>query len=218
MKNKNFSSHVDDLEFPRENKSFLHKTEAAVKIYAQQALAIFIGFLPIVFYVFYFKLEWFDILTSVIASWMVAFIFFCYRLFKWGKLATEEKTVAKPPVLDQEFPKKVIVHVSHQRVKENGHIQIDEYDLPGTPEALQLLARGLRAGRPFTETVWAGKNKPFTIPEFRELRKLGIKKYGLFKYVNEKAKNQGIEPTEKGWELMEELADNDLDEFEDYEE
>lgn len=197
---------------PGNSKEYYQRTESAVKIPVFQTLATgvitfaVIGLLGLVWHWTY------TLQIAATAACIVIPVYWSLSIGLWRSDSRPEKPVFLAP--EEQGGMRKLVHVRHDRVRENGHFRQDEYDLPGDPEALRALARGVLHGkRPFTEGVWAGKNRPFSVPEFRLLRQLGIKKYGLFEYINPKAKNQGVQLTEKGEQLFAELADGDMDEF-----
>jgi hypothetical protein len=79
-------------------------------------------------------------------------------------------------------------------------------ELPGKPEALAALARGVLAGRPMAEDSWSGRAGPFSRSEFRQIRDTLIER-GLATWRNPDAKAQGCELTAAGRAVFRRLAD-----------
>jgi hypothetical protein len=79
-------------------------------------------------------------------------------------------------------------------------------ELPGKPEALAMLARGVLAGRPMAEDSWSGGAGPFSRSEFRAIRDTLIER-GLATWRNPDAKAQGCELTHAGRAMFRRLAD-----------
>jgi hypothetical protein len=79
--------------------------------------------------------------------------------------------------------------------------QADFIDLPATPDQLQALADGLQTGRQFALTSFAGQGKPFTRPEFEQLRAELIRR-GLAAWRNQNHPGQGCELTKSGRAVM----------------
>lgn len=80
------------------------------------------------------------------------------------------------------------------------------FDLPGTPEALATLARGVLNGRSFAEDSWSGRGAPFSRGEFRQIRDALIER-GLAVWRNPQAKAQGVELTAAGKSVFQRLAE-----------
>jgi hypothetical protein len=79
-------------------------------------------------------------------------------------------------------------------------------ELPGKPEALAALARGVLAGRPMAEDSWSGRAGPFSRSEFRQIRDTLIER-GLATWRNPDAKAQGCELTAAGRAVFRRLVD-----------
>lgn len=79
-------------------------------------------------------------------------------------------------------------------------------DLPGTPEALQEMARGLLLGRPFSEAEWTGSARPYSRAEFRELRSALLER-GILAWRNPQAPPQGVTMTRPGRAVFERLSE-----------
>jgi hypothetical protein len=201
----------EEIPFPVNSKEFYHRREAAFDVPIRLAFATgMIVFLA----VGALGLIWGWTYTIKIAGTLAAIAF----LGSWILFVSIREYDSRPDKLHvpqpAETPPARIVRVRFENITKDKHLKIENFDLPGEPDALRMLATGVLKGhRPFTEEIWAGKNKPFSIPEFRELRKRGMK-LGFFEYVNPKAPAQGIKLTEKGEALFAEFADGDMDEFE----
>lgn len=199
----------DTQVIPVDSREFAHRKERAVSVMVEQtlwtggitfAVTAILGWI----WAWTYTLQWAGTLACV-----AIVLYWTLSVIMWRVDAREKK----PVVMSSEDPaRRMLVHVRHQTTKENGHIQIDDYELPGTPEALRTLATAVLNGMPMTSRKWAGKNKPFSDPEWRLMVKTGIKK-DIFRYKNSKAKNQGVDLTKKGRGLFEELADGDMEEF-----
>jgi len=72
-------------------------------------------------------------------------------------------------------------------------------------ERARMLAKGLVAGRPFSESEWTGGGRPFSRREFRELRTELLER-GLLEWRNPRAPAQGVELTAPGRHVMQRLA------------
>ena len=79
-------------------------------------------------------------------------------------------------------------------------------DLPGKPQALATLARGVLNGRSFAEDTWSGRGGLFSRSEFRQLRDTLIER-GLAVWRNPNAKAQGVELTAAGRAVFRRLAE-----------
>lgn len=77
-----------------------------------------------------------------------------------------------------------------------------------TAEQLTEFARGMLAGRPFTEREWTGKGKPFSSGQggsFRRFRSNWLK-HGFVTIVSDKDNRQGFDFTDSGWAMIVKLA------------
>ena len=81
-------------------------------------------------------------------------------------------------------------------------------DLPCTRDSLTALARGLSAGKPFSEAEWTGTGKPFSRGEhgtFTKLREAFIDR-GIMAWKDPEVPTLGMEPTKAGWALFRHLS------------
>lgn len=85
-----------------------------------------------------------------------------------------------------------------------GTRRIDE--LPATAQQMGILARGLLGDRPFSEREWAsGASRVFGQTQWARLTEAMLKA-GLVGWIDPDAHQQGLELTDAGWALMEQLA------------
>jgi len=80
-------------------------------------------------------------------------------------------------------------------------------DLPGGPEQLEQLARGLASGRTLSESEWSGRGRLYTRAEFRELRGELLER-GLAVWRSPGAPTQGVELSAVGRQVMSRIAEN----------
>ena len=80
-------------------------------------------------------------------------------------------------------------------------------DLPGTGDQLGQLARGVLAGRSFSEAEWSGGGRPYARSEFRELRGELLAR-GLLEWRNDNAPAQGVQLTAPGRAVFRRIAQN----------
>jgi hypothetical protein len=79
-------------------------------------------------------------------------------------------------------------------------------DLPGEPEDLATMARGVLNGRSLAEGTWSGRGGLFSRSEFRTIRDELIER-GLATWRNPRAKAQGVELTAAGRAVFRLLAE-----------
>jgi len=79
-------------------------------------------------------------------------------------------------------------------------------DLPCTPEQASELARGLLAGRSFSEADWTGQGRPFTRPQFRELRGVLLER-GILCWRSPDTPQQGVMLTVAGRQVFRRLGE-----------
>jgi hypothetical protein len=79
-------------------------------------------------------------------------------------------------------------------------------DLPGTPEQLATLARGLLNGKGTGQAQWTGAVGPFTRSEYEAIRAAMIER-GLAAWTNPDHHNQGWDLTAAGRAIMRRIAD-----------
>lgn len=184
-----------------ESKQYLHSIVAAVTVPTLQAaitfIFIFLGVGVLCWLVFDIVDPWKPaVFLAVLASLGVFFA----RLWQWAILTTEKKTgidINGDGVIGPK-PEKEYVKIQITDVKDNGHVEIKQFQLSASDDQLQKLAIGLlRFNRKFSEKEWAGPGKPFSINEFRDLRSEMIKR-GLLAQANSKDPRQGYALTHAG--------------------
>lgn len=94
-----------------------------------------------------------------------------------------------------------------QEIKGDGHYQETRYTLPATQEQLESLAAGILRGESFSESVWTGKGRPFSVSEFRGLRAELIRR-GLVALANPKDSRQGYAFTVAGRQVLQGFTDS----------
>jgi len=85
--------------------------------------------------------------------------------------------------------------------------QVRFVDFGVDEERVAQLARGVLAGRPFSEGEWSGRGAPFSLREFRRLRGELIER-GLAAWVNERAHSQGVVLTAAGRAVFRRIANS----------
>jgi len=106
-------------------------------------------------------------------------------------------------------PEPVTLQVEVVRQSEYGQ-QLTIVDFGVSPEKAVVLARGILAGRPFSEAEWTGRGKPFSRREFRALRSELLER-GLLEWRNPRAPSQGVELTSVGRAVFARLAEGHID-------
>jgi hypothetical protein len=89
----------------------------------------------------------------------------------------------------------------------SGSMQISRFDSGISAEQAQVLARGLLAGKDFTEDAWTGSGNPLSRGQFKVVRARMIDE-GLAEWVDDGAHAQGVNITEDGWQALETMAGN----------
>lgn len=96
---------------------------------------------------------------------------------------------------------KPVTNIDLTTSENKGHRRTQRLQVPATEKQLQKLAIGLNGGVNFSEKIWAGQGKPFSIDGFRELRDYLIKTQLLIQ-KNEKDVRQGYVLTERGRRML----------------
>jgi len=89
-------------------------------------------------------------------------------------------------------------------IQDNGR-RVDFIDLPASQDQLVSLASGLITGIPLSENNWTGSGAPFSKREFHSIRDLLIRR-GLARWINPRARAQGLELTGSGRSVMRRFA------------
>ena len=95
------------------------------------------------------------------------------------------------------------VRVYVAEVRSDGHLSGNQkvYDLPCDSKQLAELARGILGGLPFSERLWTGAGRPFSIVAFRDLRGELIRR-GLIRLASTKDARQGYTLTLAGKHVL----------------
>jgi len=109
---------------------------------------------------------------------------------------------SKPAAVDSE---PVAMPMMSVEVVEPASNRIGYLDLPGSPVALASMARGLLAGRPFSESEWSGGGAPYSRRAFRALR-AELMERGLVRWRDAGAPTQGVELSPVGRAVLREVA------------
>lgn len=191
------------------DKQFLHTHQAGVAVpFTQSAVtAVMMGVfvfamiaVPAVAFRWRHWLGWagtlslFSTLGSMIGMWL-------YLQRRWLHLTAERiLNIEIPDAPERSEQRTVKVQIS--QVKDNGHYKADMMTLPCSEKQLEELAAGLKNGMKFTERVWAGTGRIFSIDGFKELKSVMLRR-GLIIQKNEKDARQGFVLTEAGQALIE---------------
>lgn len=145
-------------------------------------------------------------ILSIVAIWLLL-------LRRWLVLTAERIThrdinsdgVIGPPKPRQEIK----LDLLHQTPGTNS-VRYTYATVKVSRQQLILLARGLAGGRPFSEAEWSGTGKPFSRPEFRELRAEMVRR-DLVSLASEAGfSRQGYILTDLGKRTIDRLAKLDL--------
>ena len=134
---------------------------------------------------------------AVVAVW--AFLVVQVRSF-----VVASEVVRQPVPVVPALPERAGVSVEVVQ-PDQGRMQF--LDLPGGPDELAELARGVLSGRTLSESEWSGGGRPYSKSEFRELRSQLIER-GLASWRNERAPSQGVRLTRVGQHVFRKLAEN----------
>jgi hypothetical protein len=203
------SQKVVPLTPPVEDRSYLHTTGAGVVVPFLQALVT--GFL---FFAGAWLIGWlvFDVVDPIKPAALLtvpAVLFvWLWRLKQWGSLAAHiEQLTGLDLNNDGVIGKPDVVRLKWSNLNDgkNGpSYEAREADFPVDREQLVALAEGLMEGKSFSENVWTGPDKPFSINEFRAVRTVMYKR-GLIELASDKDARQGFKLTDEGWSVMENL-------------
>jgi len=92
-------------------------------------------------------------------------------------------------------------------VEDEDHWRIGHLPLPGgDPDRLQVLARGLLAGRPFSEGEWCGSGRPLSQRQFRSIRDAMVDA-GLARWRDPDEPRQGAELTSAGRAVLRRIGE-----------
>lgn len=139
--------------------------------------------------------------VPVVVFLLVGLVVWCWHGLSDRLLYLVESITGRDIDQDGEVGRPVV----HVEVSDLNERQWRFMDLPGTPEALQELARGVLAGKTLAEAEWTGTGRPYTRNEFRDLRAQLLER-GIVTWRNEKHPAQGVELTRPGRAVFEQLA------------
>lgn len=209
MKNYESTEQVAPQVSPPADRPYLYSTESAVKVpLLLSVITAFIVAIAVwVFAEFIFNAldawKW-ALALGVLALLVIWFFLFRHRIYQIEELLgvdiTGDGVVGEPePIIRK-------VRIEQTKIKDNGHVQINNFDLPIDDEKLEELAIGLLRGKRFSERQWAGNGKPFSSDEFRETQQAFVDR-GWAIWRNEEEHRQGAKLTDDGKEAMRQFAD-----------
>jgi hypothetical protein len=135
---------------------------------------------------------------AAVRAWQLEDIDRAYRLRDIDDLYDLRHNLPGAPARD-------VVRVELTNPLDAGYQQTQLIDLPTDRERLELLARGLLAGLPFSEAQWSGGQGIFTRSEFSQLRAELIKR-GLASWNNPHTNARGAQLTPSGRAIMRRLG------------
>ena len=91
--------------------------------------------------------------------------------------------------------------------RHDGGMRLRFLDVPIAEHKIITLARGVMNGRAFSEREWAGRGRPLSVSEFRELREQLFR--ANYMRWQDGGRRQGVEFTAKGRALFRRLAELD---------
>lgn len=94
-----------------------------------------------------------------------------------------------------------VVNVDLRVIDDGGYYAVKKAELPIDKGTLSVLAKSLLAGRPFTEREWAGRGRPLSCRQVRQLRKM-FRWLGILELVNPFEPRQGYRLTRAGKAFM----------------
>jgi hypothetical protein len=150
-----------------------------------------------------------DILKpSLVAGVFVWVAMWIYLQRRWLNLTMLERALNldlnKDGSVGELIPARPETVIRIDEVKSNGHFQSSTYRLPVKDDVLTALAHGLLSGRPLSEREWTGAGKLFSSAQWRRLIQVMLTR-DLARYVSDRDPRQGVELTERGWAMMEQL-------------
>jgi hypothetical protein len=98
---------------------------------------------------------------------------------------------------DKSIVKSHVVEIDLRTRDEGGYLHSAVATLPVRESDFVTVARGVAAGRPFTEREWTGADNPLSINQFKDVRAEMIKR-GILEPVNRDAPQQGYKFTRSG--------------------
>lgn len=189
------------------DRAFMHTEQAGVKVPLLQT-AVMTGLVSFCILI----LTWlFDVLDgykyALAALGIVPLAMWIFLQRRWLLLTAEtvlNRDLSGDGVVGPVPPSAPrVIRVQLDDIQNNGHIHTSAiFELPADDAQLSALANGLGRGLTLSEKTWTGKGNPFSIAEFRKLCGVMLAQ-GIIQYRNEKAAQQGYEPTPKGVKFFE---------------
>lgn len=118
---------------------------------------------------------------------------------RWGVDLDGDGQIGQPERIRHELTVTVQLDKNHRKIIDTENLGIDA-------EQLILFARGIVAGRDFTEGTWGGEKAIFaSLPKFRQVL-AALEKDGIIERVNPGASNSTYRRTRPGRRFFEEVA------------
>jgi len=105
----------------------------------------------------------------------------------------------RPPITDNQPAPAMRLEVVEHHAPNSDTMRF--LDLPCDDEVFRPIARGVRAGHPFSEREWAGPSRPLSGPKFRTLQDK-LLAAGYMRWNSQADHRQGVALTRKGAELF----------------
>lgn len=194
------------LEVERRTPARAPSLEADVLVPLAQALAT-AGLVAAVAWLLWRHLGWPDPQTAALATGAVALVGTWLILLVQGRSLLWDVRWAspgEPPPVQGEPPAPEV----RVELAEPGARRVRYLNLPGDPDRLAALARGVLDGKPLSEATWTGAGQPFSRSEFGAVR-AELLRAGLVRWRNPDAPAQGVELTGAGRAVMRRLGGQD---------
>ena len=121
-------------------------------------------------------------------------------LWKWEETEHQEPNNDSPIETTPTFTVELVTRDSSGQLR---NIHTLDFGVPDE-QALAFI-RGVLDGRPITETQWTGNGRPFSKTKYNPMRD-GLIAKGILQWRNPDAPAQGVELTDKGRTVFEQLA------------
>ena len=204
---------MSDMEQRVSEQAYLHTSQAGAWVPLQQAgiSGLLAGaFVMAICLKLNVQDGWF---YALIGCMGVTIVMWTVLQFHWFNLTALEKFTGLDLDGDKEVgePQQPVVNtvrVNIHEVSEDGYPRMQTANFPVSPEDLTKLARGLLAGRPFSEGEWCGDGKPFSKKQFKAMRTEMLQRK-LIKLRNPKpgGGSQGFILTKSGEATMKRLVE-----------
>ena len=139
-------------------------------------------------------------------TWVVSWLYLQRRWFSLTALESRlQIDLNQNGRIDQ--PEEVKqVRVQIDETQPNGHIRQSKlFTLPCSEDELADIAEGVKRGVSFSERFWTGKDKPFSVARFREIRSEMLRR-GMLAPASSKSDKQGYVFTKAGMAVLEHYA------------